>query len=83
MGSGRKIKDFITEEDFNFQIGSLVSDPQEDSPGGSDVIENEEYLLGMSYEPWTKEEHLRPGKIRRDEDAFIRSNESKIPHVET
>jgi hypothetical protein len=80
---GRKIKYFITEEDFNLQVGSLFSDPQDDSPSGSDVIENEEYLLGMSYEPWIDKDIEHPGKLHRDEDTFIRSHESKIPHVET
>ena len=82
MSSGRKIKDFITEEDFNMQVESLVSDPQEDSPAGSDVIENEEILLGMSYEPWMEGDLDRPGKLHRDEDAFIRSHESKVPQIE-
>ena len=51
MKDREKPKVLISEKEYNRQALAVPALPQQDSPGGSDVLEARELGVGLSYEP--------------------------------
>jgi hypothetical protein len=49
--SSKKKRDTISEQDYTIGMASASTRPEDDSPGGSDVDESSEVMMGLSYAP--------------------------------
>ena len=67
----------ITERQFNAQSAARGARPEQDSPGGTDVIDNDETLMGVNYMPGDPADVLfNEEEIVSEEELASREQES-------
>lgn len=66
--------DIISEQEFTNLEKDASTDPQEDSPGDSEKDSNEEFMMGMNYQPQTNELAEESDEIRNKDSIIERPN---------
>ena len=67
MSKNKSKRDTISEQEYNTQMASASTSPEEDSPGDSEADAGSEFLMGLNYMPDEKNEFEgsgdEPGEI--------------------